>query len=61
MAIEIAAKKRGISEDEVVQTYNTEYQSLFEKINIHCDIFSRTHTPIHQEFAKDMFKKLQAN
>lgn len=61
VAIEIAAKKQGISEDEVVEKYNQEYQRLFEKMNIYCDIFSRTHTATHQELAKKVFAQVQAN
>lgn len=61
VAIEIAAKKQGISEDEIVQKYNHEYLALFEQLWIDCDIFSRTHHPIHQALAQEIFQKVQAN
>ncbi len=61
VAIEIAAQKQGISEDEVVTRQNQQIKNSMKKLDINCDIFSRTHIPTHQELAKHLFKSIQDN
>ena len=61
MAIEIAAAKAGITEDELVQQQNQQIQDSLAGLGIRCDVFSRTHSEVHQEFAKDFFRTIQAN
>ncbi|NOZ44439.1 MAG: class I tRNA ligase family protein [bacterium] len=59
--MEIAAQKQEISEDEVVQRQNQQIKDAMDKLDIQLDIFSRTHNPVHQELAQDLFRQIQKN
>lgn len=61
VAIEIAAKKYWITEQEIIKKFNTDYIQELAKISIKYDIFSGTHSPIHQQIAKDFFINIDKN
>lgn len=59
VGIEIAAKKEGIPELELVTKYKEVIISSLEKIGISYDIFSQTHSATHMKNASSFFSILQ--
>ena len=56
--ITIAAKKEGISPQDVVDKFHNLIKKSFEDFGINFDIYSRTTSKIHYQTASDFFKKL---
>ena len=56
--ITIAAKKEGISPQDVVDKFHNLIKKSFEDFGIEFDIYSRTTSKIHYQTASDFFKKL---
>lgn len=59
--VTIRARKEGISTQEVVDRYHSLIKSSFEQFGITYDIYSRTTSKIHHQFASDFFRKLYDN
>lgn len=59
--VTIRARKEGISTQEVVDRYHSLIKSSFEQFGISYDIYSRTTSKIHHQFASDFFRKLYDN
>ena len=56
--VTIRARKEGITTQEVVDRYHSLIKSSFEEFGISFDIYSRTTSRIHHQFASDFFRKL---
>ncbi len=56
--VTIRARKEGITVQDVVDRYHNLIKDSFEKFGISFDIYSRTTSKIHHQFASDFFKKL---
>ena len=56
--VTIRAKKEGITVQEVVDRYHNIIKKSFEEFGISFDIYSRTTSKIHQQFASDFFRTL---
>lgn len=56
--VTIRARKEGITTQEVVDRYHNLIKSSFEQFGISYDIYSRTTSRIHHQFASDYFRKL---
>ena len=56
--VTIRARKEGITTQEVVDRYHNLIKSSFEQFGISYDIYSRTTSKIHHQFASDYFRKL---
>ena len=56
--VTIRAKKEGISVQEVVDRYHNIIKKSFEEFGISFDIYSRTTSKIHHQFASDFFRTL---
>ena len=56
--ITIRARKEGITPQDVVDRYHTMIKKSFEEFGISFDIYSRTTSKIHHQFAADFFRKL---
>ncbi len=56
--VTIRAKKEGISVQEVVDRYHSLIKKSFEEFGISFDIYSRTTSDIHHQFATKFFRKL---
>ena len=56
--ITIRARKEGITPQEVVNRYHTMIRDSFDEFGISFDIYSRTTSKIHHQFAADWFRKL---
>ena len=56
--ITIRAKKEGITPQDVCDRYHELIKKSFEAFGISFDIYSRTTSPTHHQFASDFFKKL---
>ena len=56
--VTIRARKEGITVQEVVDRYHNLIKDSFEKFGISFDVYSRTTSKIHHQFASDFFKKL---
>ncbi len=56
--ITIRARKEGITPQEVVNRYHNMIRNSFEDFGISFDIYSRTTSKIHHQFAADFFRKL---
>ena len=56
--VTIRAKKEGISTQEVVDRYHNIIKKSFADFGISFDIYSRTTSAIHHQFASDFFRKL---
>lgn len=59
--ITIRAKKEGITPQDVVDRYHTLIKDSFKDFGISFDVYSRTTSKTHHEFAADFFKKLYDN
>lgn len=59
--VTIRARKEGITTQEVVDRYHNLIKSSFEQFGISYDIYSRTTSKIHHQFASDYFRKLYDN
>lgn len=59
--VTIRARKEGISTQEVVDRYHSLIKSSFEQFGVSYDIYSRTTSKIHHQFASDFFRKLYDN
>ena len=58
MPVTIRAKKEGITVQEVVDRYHNIIKKSFEEFGISFDIYSRTTSKIHHQFASDFFRTL---
>ena len=56
--VTIRAKKEGITVQEVVDHYHNIIKKSFEEFGISFDIYSRTTSKIHHQFASDFFRTL---
>ena len=56
--VTIRARKEGITTQEVVDRYHELIKSSFEQFGISFDVYSRTTSKIHHQFASDYFRKL---
>ena len=56
--ITIRARKEGITPQDVVDRYHTMIKKSFEDFGISFDIYSRTTSETHHQFAADFFRKL---
>ena len=59
--VTIRARKEGITTQEVVDRYHDLIKSSFEQFGISFDVYSRTTSKIHHQFASDYFRKLYDN
>ena len=59
--VTIRARKEGCSVQDVVDRYHNLIKSSFERFGISFDIYSRTTSKIHHQFASDFFKHLNEN
>ena len=59
--VTIRARKEGITTQEVVDRYHDLIKSSFEQFGISFDVYSRTTSKIHHQFASDFFRKLYDN
>lgn len=57
--IELAAKKEWISEIELTEKYKERIRVALEEIAIRYDVFSKTHSRVHQALSQDFFTRLQ--
>ena len=56
--ISISARKKGVSPQEIIDEYHNINKKSLEKLGMSFDIFSRTSSPLHKEYAKDFFMTL---
>ena len=56
--VTIRARKEGITTQEVVDRYHELIKSSFEQFGILFDVYSRTTSKTHHQFASDYFRKL---
>ena len=56
--VTIRARKEGITTQEVVDRYHELIKSSFERFGISFDVYSRTTSKTHHQFASDYFRKL---
>ena len=56
--VTIRARKEGITTQQVVDRYHELIKSSFERFGIDFDVYSRTTSAIHHQFASDFFRKL---
>ena len=56
--VTIRARKEGITTQDVVDRYHSLIKRSFEEFGISFDIYSRTTSAIHHQFASDFFRKL---
>ena len=56
--VTMRARKEGITPQDVVDRYHTMIKKSFEEFGISFDIYSRTTSKIHHQFASDFFRKL---
>ena len=56
--ITIRARKEGITPQDVVNRYHKQIKDSFEDFGISFDIYSRTTSKTHHQFAADFFRKL---
>ncbi|MEQ9306700.1 MAG: class I tRNA ligase family protein, partial [Marinoscillum sp.] len=61
VAIELRARKEGVTPQQVVDKYHEQIKKSFEQFGISFDIYSRTSSPTHHKTASDYFKKLYEN
>jgi len=59
--VTIRARKEGITTQQVVDRYHELIKSSFERFGISFDVYSRTTSAIHHQFASDYFRKLYDN
>ena len=56
--VTLRARKEGITPQDVVDRYHNIIKKSFEELGITFDIYSRTTSAIHHQFASDFFRKL---
>ena len=56
--VTIRARKEGITTQQVVDRYHSLIKQSFEQFGISFDVYSRTTSAIHHQFASDYFRKL---
>lgn len=56
--VTIRARKEGITTQQVVDRYHELIKSSFEQFGISFDVYSRTTSKVHHQFASDYFRKL---
>lgn len=56
--VTIRARKEGITTQQVVDRYHTLIRDSFKEFGISFDVYSRTTSPIHHQFAADYFRTL---
>ena len=56
--VTLRARKEGIGPQDVVDRYHSMIKKSFEDFGISFDIYSRTTSKIHHQFASDFFRKL---
>ena len=57
-AITLRAKKEGVKPQEIVDKYHSLIKHSFEKFEISFDIFHRTSSELHHQYASEFFKTL---
>ena len=56
-AITLRAKKEGVQPQEIVDKYHSLIKHSFEKFEISFDIFHRTSSELHHQYASEFFKR----
>ncbi len=56
--VTLRARKEGITPQDVVDRYHSIIKKSFEELGITFDVYSRTTSAIHHQFASDFFRKL---
>ena len=56
--VTITADQRGVSPDDVLAQYQSEFLRTWERLGISFDLFTSTHTDNHAEVAQDMFSRM---
>ncbi|MGM9799035.1 MAG: methionine--tRNA ligase [Parabacteroides sp.] len=56
--VTLRARKEGITPQDVVDRYHCIIKKSFEELGITFDVYSRTTSAIHHQFASDFFRKL---
>ena len=56
--ITIRARKEGITPQDVVNRYHTMIRDSFDEFGISFDVYSRTTSKTHHQFAAEWFRKL---
>lgn len=56
--VTIRARKEGITTQQVVDRYHELIKSSFEQFGISYDVYSRTTSAVHHQFASDYFRRL---
>ena len=56
--VTLRARKEGITPQDVVDRYHNIIKKSFEELGITFDVYSRTTSAIHHQFASDFFRKL---
>ena len=59
--VTIRARQEGCTPQDVVDRFHAIIKQSFEDFGISFDIYSRTTSPIHHQFAADFFRKLHAD
>ena len=59
--VTIRARKEGCSVQDIVDRYHNLIKTSFERFGISFDVYSRTTSKIHHQFASDFFKYLNDN
>lgn len=59
--VTIRARKEGCSVQDIVDRYHNLIKTSFERFGISFDVYSRTTSKIHHQFASDFFKHLNDN
>lgn len=57
-AITMRAMKEGLSPQEVVDKYHTQFEDTFKKVGISFDMYHRTSAKLHHETSQEIFLKL---
>ena len=58
-AITLRAKKEGKTPKEIVDTYHTSNEKVFNALGVSFDIYDRTSAEHHHQTAKELFSKLE--
>ena len=56
--VTLTAEQRGVTPEQVYESYQAEFLDNWERFGITFDLFTTTHTENHQEVAQDIFSRL---
>jgi methionyl-tRNA synthetase len=57
-AITLRARKEGITPQEIIDKYHTQFEETFARMNISFDIYHRTSSDLHKQVSQDFFRTL---